>query len=343
MKATPRSPYGFGENNVSPWGLGQGDEQKIANERAYEAANPGQIPGEGLHLNFGYAKRDPNSVGMGLFNKGLESFGGLQGNAGDVANQILQSANTPYKSAAQSQFQSGLDQSLRGAMALGQSQPGGGGMGALRSILEAQGGMSGQANAQASQLAAQEQQRDIMRQLQAREAAGGIYGSLANQQLQATQLGAGMSEQDRDALMRMEAMRAGVYSSGESARMGKDQFGTQMGMNLIGSGLGSASSLIGAGAFSGKGKAQGGMIRGHDSEQYDKVPAMLSPGEVVLPRSVTQSEHPENRAAEFVKHVRKSKGGKLAKGGKVDSSYSGALAKVKQLKEQILELEKHLA
>ncbi len=89
-------------------------------------------------------------------------------------------------------------------------------------------------------------------------------------------------------------------------------------------------------------QAHGGMIRGADKKQYDTVPAMLSPGEVVLPRSVTQSDDPEGRAAAFVKHVRRSKGGKLAKGGKV-AGYGDVLGKVRALKEQILALEKHLA
>jgi len=86
------------------------------------------------------------------------------------------------------------------------------------------------------------------------------------------------------------------------------------------------------------------MVRGADKKQYDTVPAMLSPGEVVLPRSVTQSGDPEGRAAEFVKHVRKSKGGKLAKGGKVsEGNTASMLKKVQALKDQVLELEKHLA
>ncbi len=44
-----------------------------------------------------------------------------------------------------------------------------------------------------------------------------------------------------------------------------------------------------------------------DSDRNDKVPAMLSPGEVVLPRSVTQSSDPVAKAAEFMKHLRSPK------------------------------------
>src|SRR5260370_15277765 len=122
-------------------------------------------------------------------------------------------------------------------MALGQSQPGGGGMGARRSILEAQGGMSGQANAQATQLAAQEQQRDIARQLQAREGAASIYGNLATQGLEGARLGAGMSEQDRAALLELEKTRAGVYGQGEAkggAHGGAVQLGPRRARSTLG-------------------------------------------------------------------------------------------------------------
>jgi hypothetical protein len=54
--------------------------------------------------------------------------------------------------------------------------------------------------------------------------------------------------------------------------------------------------------------AHGGMIPGQpnvpgDSIRNDKVPAMLSPGEVVVPRSVA---HSPNLAAEFVRHLHKA-------------------------------------
>lgn len=56
--------------------------------------------------------------------------------------------------------------------------------------------------------------------------------------------------------------------------------------------------------------ATGGPIPGQaevrgDSEKNDVVPALLSPGEVVLPRSVTQSANPAQKAAEFIAHLQK--------------------------------------
>lgn len=68
------------------------------------------------------------------------------------------------------------------------------------------------------------------------------------------------------------------------------------------------------------GKAE---IKG-DSKKNDVVPTLLSPGEIVLPRSVTQSPNMEAKAVEFLKHLRVQKKGyggviesrKLAKGGR---------------------------
>lgn len=78
--------------------------------------------------------------------------------------------------------------------------------------------------------------------------------------------------------------------------------------------------------------AVGGSIPGQaavkgNSLKNDKVPALLSPGEIVLPRSVTQSPDMEKKAIEFLRHLKSNKKGyggvldsrksKMACGGKV--------------------------
>ncbi len=52
------------------------------------------------------------------------------------------------------------------------------------------------------------------------------------------------------------------------------------------------------------GKAE---VRG-DDERNDKVPAMLSPGEIVIPRTVAQSPDAPRRAASFVAHLARKRG-----------------------------------
>lgn len=74
---------------------------------------------------------------------------------------------------------------------------------------------------------------------------------------------------------------------------------------------------------------QGGAVPGQahvggDSEKNDTVPAMLSPGEIVLPRSVTQGGNVEAKAIEFLRHLKGNGRGfgqvasakKMARGGK---------------------------
>ena len=72
---------------------------------------------------------------------------------------------------------------------------------------------------------------------------------------------------------------------------------------LVGSGAGALGAIIG-------GLDEGGEIDGRpivpgDSPVNDKVPAMLSPGEIVLPRSVATHPNAPELAKEFVKHLPK--------------------------------------
>jgi len=61
--------------------------------------------------------------------------------------------------------------------------------------------------------------------------------------------------------------------------------------------------MLAGGSVPGKASVKG------DSEKNDTVPTMLSPGEVVLPRSVAQAQDAPAKAAEFMKHLKKKKRG----------------------------------
>lgn len=63
------------------------------------------------------------------------------------------------------------------------------------------------------------------------------------------------------------------------------------------------------GKMSGAAMAEGGLVPG-DHPSNDIVPAMLSPGEIVLPRSVTQAPDAAKRAMAFVEAIKNSKGKK---------------------------------
>lgn len=62
-----------------------------------------------------------------------------------------------------------------------------------------------------------------------------------------------------------------------------------------------STALVQGGNVPGKAEVKG------NSEDNDTVPAMLSPGEVVLPRSVTQAPDVEKKAVEFLEHLKGKK------------------------------------
>lgn len=103
----------------------------------------------------------------------------------------------------------------------------------------------------------------------------------------------------------------------------QNQAGENMAIKAISS-FGPVGAIIGGvlgmadaqqkGQFARGGAGQGGNvpgiapIPGHtDTTANDVVPAVLSPGEIVLPRSVTKSPHPEERAAGFVLGVKSTR------------------------------------
>jgi hypothetical protein len=51
-------------------------------------------------------------------------------------------------------------------------------------------------------------------------------------------------------------------------------------------------------------------VPGKDTEVNDKVPALLTPKEIVLPLSVTQGPNPPEQAKKFVEHLTRRKSGK---------------------------------
>lgn len=63
------------------------------------------------------------------------------------------------------------------------------------------------------------------------------------------------------------------------------------------------SQMLAGGNVPGKAKVKG------DNKKNDTVPTLLSPGEIVLPRSVTESSNVEAKAVEFLKHLKSKKRG----------------------------------
>lgn len=74
----------------------------------------------------------------------------------------------------------------------------------------------------------------------------------------------------------------------------------------------SFNQMLAGGSVPGKAEVEG------DSEKNDTEPTLLSPGEIVLPRSIAQHPDAPEKAAEFIRHLR-SKKKKMSYGGVVEA------------------------
>jgi hypothetical protein len=251
-------------------------------------------------------------------------FGGVAGGAADAAGATSQyKADNPY---APEEFQKYLNERQQ----LVQNQN------SLAQALQAQ--MAGQgpnpaqtqfmANQQANIANAQgliASQRGLNPALAARM--GVNAASNANQQ---AALGSALMQQQQQ--LNATNSLGGLYGQMQSGNLGSQQLYNQANLgqqNLNQQVAGSNANIRGqitggliqgvaggmAKGASGGGAAHGALVGGKanvpgDSPQNDTVPAMLSPGEIVLPRSVA---HDPEKAKEFVDHLLKSSGKK--KGG----------------------------
>jgi hypothetical protein len=170
--------------------------------------------------------------------------------------------------------------------------------------------------AQGAQLRAQEQ-------LGAQGALGGLYGQMGQQALTAQgQMLAAQQAQNQ--------INAGIEAQNAANIAG-----------LAGGFLNAAGSAATMGMMRQPvAKAHGGKIEGKakvpgDHEANDTVPAMLSPGEIVIPRS--KASDPA-KAKEFVDNLLKSD----KRGGDDDMSYGKVLEAHRKLQARVKELEEKL-
>ena len=92
----------------------------------------------------------------------------------------------------------------------------------------------------------------------------------------------------------------------------------------------------------GKKKARGGKIEGReipgkakfkgDTRSNDTVPALLSPGEIVLPRTVAQAEDAPEKAKDFVSAIKKQK-------RPSPKAFAQALARLNELEARLNAME----
>ena len=268
--------------------------------------NTNLTPEQQAQMNAGYVSQDTAQGRMG------DVYGQQQG----LANALLNQSQGIGPNPAQAQYQQNVNQ-----MAQQQAGAIAGTKGinpALAArLIQNQGAQAQQqaAGQQATlqaqqQIAAQQalgQQQMNMGNLAATGGAQGLSrastaGGLGNQQIANEIARSGVGAQEKST---QNSLIGGLLQAG----------GTVVGSIYGGPAGGAAGGAVGAAAANTiDKKAKGGEIDGEakvagDSEKNDTVPTMLSPGEVVLPRSVTQSDDPVGKAAKFVAELKAHKEG----------------------------------
>jgi hypothetical protein len=258
-------------------------------------------------------------------------------------NQLVQALQAQAQgqgpSVAGAQYQQSIQNNANQANALAASQRGVNSGLALRQALEAQNQGNAQASAQA-QIGRQQEQLNAQGMLgntlqgmrgqslgaahNSNQAGLGFYG-LANQ---SAGQGLAVAQGNLNADMTAQGINSGVAVNNASM---DNQTGGAI-INGIGGGLGML--LARGGQVPGKPNVAG------DSSANDTVPANLSPGEVVIPNSVTQSADAPEKAKEFVAHIMKGKGKATEDAG--PKGYSKVLESHRKLKARVEELEKKL-
>lgn len=179
--------------------------------------------------------------------------------------------------------------------ALGQSAPGVGYASALRNIGNAQGAVAQRAVGQGN----------ILREQSKQDATDQLSSLLA-----------GQGAQDLSQATSASDAGYGVRSANESIRQSNQQNLARK-QNENWDNFGKATNVIGA-AMSDGGQVPGRAEVFGDDSRNDTKPAMLSPGEIVIPRS--HADSPES-AAEFVRSLQAGKPQHFAAGGSVAGGY----------------------
>lgn len=204
--------------------------------------------------------------------------------------------------------------------------------------------------------------------LQEQQAAQAMLGTALAQQRQLSLLGAqgagqlgqaagqmGLSQQQMEQARLVAEFEARRQQKEATERMIAQGAGTVLGGvvgGLVGGPAGAvAGASLGSSVFSSSGgraasesemkaltpKSKGGEIKGKaayggDTRSNDTVPALLSPGEIVLPRTVAQDENAPEKAKKFVEAIKSKK-----KPGVKD--YVAALSRIEELESRLNALE----
>jgi hypothetical protein len=250
-------------------------------------------------------------------------LGGVQGNQQALAQQLLAQSQGQGPNPAQGMLQQATNQNMRSAAGIVSGAKG------INPALAAR--YAGQNAAAANQQSAN--QSSILRaqqQLAAQGQLGGLYGQMGQQNL-------GQQQILQEALARQNAATLqgslGIQGINSGIASGNAGMRRQITGNILGAIGGQGANILGGGGSSSGGgfgsmaggqeasglegaavmaASRGALVPGHaqvdgDHPDNDTVPAMLSPGEIVIPRSHAKDAE---SAKAFVEHLLKRKGKK---------------------------------
>lgn len=312
------------------------------------------IPKAAMPEEYASGFRRGQELGFGA----IESSRGVGEQQAQLAAMLRAQAEGKAPSLAQMQFAQALQQAQAAAQSQLASSRGLSPAQAQRMLMQRQAAATQQAAGQSAMMRLQEQQaaqamlgQALMGQRQQDILGASTAGSLG---AQAGQFGLSQQQMEQARLNAQYAQQLAQQQQLERgiATVGGTLLGAAIGGPagaMIGSGLGSAAS-----GGSGQGISTGlEMIakapkaaRGRemteipgrakfkgDTRSNDTVPALLSPGEIVLPRTVAQSEDAPDKAKRFVEEIKKKK--KKAS----PRDYAQALARLKELEARMDAME----
>lgn len=224
---------------------------------------------------------------------------GVGANAGMMARQIGQQGAGIQQQAAGQAATMGANQQIAG----------------MNSLQNQQGMMGNMANQQVGQ---QQTGLNAFNQFAQGNQANNL-GAVANQNTANVQMQSNMNTTNED-MQKQQAGKGNQMLGGLMGAAGTVFGGPLGGMvasqlgNSIGGGKAYGGMIDGPQSYHGKYMMQGGAVPGKastpgDSFKNDKVKTNLSPGEIVVPRSITMGANPEANAAKFVAAVLAKKRG----------------------------------
>lgn len=262
----------------------------------------GSLLGDVVGGNSDYHVDDPYSHDQLM--QALNNSNQVYGQQQNLGNMLMAQSQGQGPNPAQLQYQQNTQQAIQNSAGLLASQRGLNPALAARMASQNAAQMQGSAAQSAATLQAQ-QQLASQNQLQS------LYGTMGNQQL--SQQGA------------INTANLGAAKINADVAAGNAANAAKQGGGLI-NGIGAAIGLSHGGPVPGR------PILSGDSPRNDTVPAMLSPGEIVIPRS--KASDPE-LAKEFIDHLMSEKNS-----GSKDKSYLSVLEAHRKLGDALAALEK---